>query len=84
MAEAVRNLVFVVGLTLEEAVRAASSVAARSAGCEASGLGSLRVAAPADLVVLEPDLTVAVTIVAGEVVFDPHGRLAVVAAAPPG
>jgi len=84
MATAVRNLVSTVGLSLEEAVRAASSVAARAAGCEASGLGSLQVGAPADLVVLEPDLTVAVTIVAGEAVFDPYGRLAVLAAAPRG
>jgi N-acetylglucosamine-6-phosphate deacetylase len=32
---------------------------------------------PADLVVLEPDLSVAATIVAGEAAFDPAGLLGV-------
>jgi hypothetical protein len=35
----------------------------------------LRTGSPADIVVLEPDLSVAVTIVAGAAVFDPAGHL---------
>jgi N-acetylglucosamine-6-phosphate deacetylase len=76
---AVANLVTVVGLPLDAAIRAASSTPARAAGCEASGLGTLRVGAPADIVVLEPDLSVAATIVAGEAVFDPQGCVTVAA-----
>lgn len=83
MADAVRNLVTAVGLPLEAAIRAASSEPARAAGYAASGLGTLTVGAPADLVVLEPDLAVAVTIVAGTAVFDPGGSLRALAAAAP-
>jgi N-acetylglucosamine-6-phosphate deacetylase len=76
MDRAVRNLVAAAGISLPEAVRAASTTPARAAGCAAEGLGSLAPGAPADLVVLEPNLSVAATIVAGEVVFDPAGAMA--------
>jgi N-acetylglucosamine-6-phosphate deacetylase len=72
---AVQNLVNVVGLPLDAALRAASSTPAGAAGCDAEGLGRLRTGSPADIVVLEPDLTVAVTIVAGAAVFDPAGYI---------
>jgi N-acetylglucosamine-6-phosphate deacetylase len=75
MDRAVRNLVAGAGVTFPEAVRAASTTPARAAGCAADGLGSLAPGAPADLVVLEPDLSVAATIVGGRVVFDPNGML---------
>jgi len=73
MDAAVQNLVGVVGMPIDAALAAASATPAWAAGCGGSGLGHLRADAPADLVVLEPDLSVAVTIVAGNAVFDPQG-----------
>jgi N-acetylglucosamine-6-phosphate deacetylase len=73
MDAAVRNLVAVVGMPLDAAVAAASATPAWAAGFGDTGLGHIRAEAPADLVVLEPDLSVAVTIVAGQAVFDPGG-----------
>jgi N-acetylglucosamine-6-phosphate deacetylase len=73
MDAAVRNLVGVVGMPLDAAVAAASAVPAWAAGLGDTGLGHLRADAPADLVVLEPDLSVAATIVAGQAVFDRAG-----------
>jgi N-acetylglucosamine-6-phosphate deacetylase len=75
MDVAVQNLVRVVGLPLDAAIRTASSTPAHAAGCAGDGLGTLRTGSPADIVVLEPDLSVAVTIVAGAAVFDPAGHL---------
>lgn len=75
MDRAVENLVRVVGLPLVEAIRAATASPAAAAGCDADGLGSLVPGAPADCVVLEPDLSVAATIVGGTAVFDPSGLL---------
>jgi N-acetylglucosamine-6-phosphate deacetylase len=70
MDAAVRNLVAAVGMPLDAALAAASATPAWAAGCGDSGLGHIRADAPADLVVLEPDLSVAATIVAGRAVFD--------------
>jgi N-acetylglucosamine-6-phosphate deacetylase len=85
---AVRNLVTAVGLPLETALAAASAVPGRVAGGGPVGgagggpvsgagrsAGQIRPGAPADFVVLEPDLSVSATIVAGRAVFDPAGRL---------
>jgi N-acetylglucosamine-6-phosphate deacetylase len=73
MDAAVRHLVGVVGMPLDAAVASASATPAWAAGLGDSGLGHLRAEAPADLVVLEPDLSVAATIVAGLPVYDPVG-----------
>jgi N-acetylglucosamine-6-phosphate deacetylase len=73
MDEAVRNLVRVVGLSLEDALGAATSAPARAAGIESTGAGRLEVGMPADLVVLEDDLAVGATLVGGEAVFDGMG-----------
>jgi N-acetylglucosamine-6-phosphate deacetylase len=72
--EAVRNLVTAAGLPLVEALRAASATPARAAGLSGH-LGEIRVGAPADLVVLGPDLRVTATVAGGDVVFDPSGIL---------
>jgi N-acetylglucosamine-6-phosphate deacetylase len=76
MDAAVRNLVTAVGLPLDAALAAASATPAWAACFGDSGLGHLRADAPADIVVLEPDLSVAATIVAGDTVFDPGGCIA--------
>jgi N-acetylglucosamine-6-phosphate deacetylase len=70
--QAVRNLVTEVGLTLPDALRAATLTPGRLVQ---RGLGQLAPGSPADLVILEPDLTVAATIVGGLVVHDPSGLL---------
>lgn len=80
MDAAVRNLVTVVGMPLDAALAAASATPAWAAGCGDSGLGHIRVDAPADLVVLEPDLSVAATIVAGRPVFDREGCVVAIGA----
>ena len=72
---AVANLVSSVGLSPAEALRAATATPGRiveQAGGP-KGLGRLEVGGPADLVILEPNLSVAATIVAGRVVHDPSG-----------
>ncbi|HAI21711.1 MAG TPA: N-acetylglucosamine-6-phosphate deacetylase [Clostridiales bacterium UBA8153] len=66
MAASVRNAVQG-GLPLVEAVHAASERPARAAGLV--GRGSLAAGQVADVVLLRPDLTVAATIVEGELVF---------------
>jgi N-acetylglucosamine-6-phosphate deacetylase len=81
MDAAVRNLVTAVGMPLDAAVAAASATPAWAAGCGDSGLGHIRAEAPADLVVLEPDLTVAATIIAGQAVFDRDGCVSALGAA---
>lgn len=77
MDAAVRNLVAVVGLSLGAAIAAATSTPAKALGRHGDRLGRLQPGMPADLVVLEPDLSVAATIVAGEAAFDPAGLLGV-------
>jgi N-acetylglucosamine-6-phosphate deacetylase len=69
MDAAVRNLRDFTGCSLEEAIRAATSVPARLLGLEGSA-GMVSVGAPADLVLLTADAEVAVTIVGGQVVFE--------------
>ncbi|MGD0082537.1 MAG: N-acetylglucosamine-6-phosphate deacetylase [Acidimicrobiales bacterium] len=79
MDAAVRNLFTVVGMPLDAALAAASATPAAAAGLGDSGLGHLRAGAPADLVVLEPDLSVVATIVAGRAVFDRQSCLSEIA-----
>lgn len=73
---ALSNLVEVVGLRLEEALPMLTSnpgrLASRPGGPK---LGALEVGGPADLVVLEPDLSVALTLVGGEIVHEQGGVL---------
>ncbi|MEZ5217292.1 MAG: amidohydrolase family protein [Ilumatobacteraceae bacterium] len=69
---AVRNLVAFTGCALAEAVAAATSVPSRLLG--RSDLGSLAVGVCADLVLLDEDLTVAATVIAGRLVVDRDGR----------
>jgi N-acetylglucosamine-6-phosphate deacetylase len=74
MDQAVANLNGVVGLDLPRALSMASSTPGRL--LEKAGAGSygrLAVGDLADLVVLEPDLSVAATLVAGEVAYDGAG-----------
>ena len=68
MDQAVRVMVQQVGVPLAEAVRMASLTPAEALGL-AHRLGRLAAGFDADVVVLDPDLTTAMTIVAGEVVF---------------
>jgi N-acetylglucosamine-6-phosphate deacetylase len=74
MDRAVRTMVGVVGLPLSSALAAASTRPAAVLGLPcAAGLAP---GAPADVVVLDADLSVAATLVAGHPVHDPHGVLA--------
>jgi N-acetylglucosamine-6-phosphate deacetylase len=76
MEEAVRNASGRALLPLADAVAAASSVPAGVLGRAAPpGLGTLSPGAPADLVVLQPTLAVAATVVGGVAVHDPGGLL---------
>jgi N-acetylglucosamine-6-phosphate deacetylase len=72
--EAVRNLVAFTGCEPSQAVVTVTSTPATLLGDR--WRGHLRPGARADLVVLEPDLTVAATLVGGEPVYDPKGILA--------
>jgi N-acetylglucosamine-6-phosphate deacetylase len=71
MDTAVATLV-AAGVPLAVAIRAATATPASVAG--ASSKGRLAPGADADVVILEPDLRLAATIVGGRVVHDP-GRL---------
>lgn len=64
----VRNMVRVVGVTLPEALAMASHNPARALGLE-DRFGSLAEGRVADLVVLDPDLRVALTVVGGQIVY---------------
>jgi N-acetylglucosamine-6-phosphate deacetylase len=66
MDQALRNLVDVLGLTIAEASRRTSTIAAAHAG--AHGRGALRPGAYADLVVIDGDLRVQQVFVEGEAV----------------
>lgn len=74
MERAVRHVVESTGMSLARALRAASTLPAALAPPGGGGTGPapaiLQAGAPADLVVLDPDLEVAATIVAGAVVFE--------------
>ncbi|MGC8471070.1 MAG: amidohydrolase family protein, partial [Acidimicrobiales bacterium] len=74
MERAVRHMVDATGMPLADALRAASATPMRVAGGPGHGqgappAGTLEPGAPADLVVLDPDLEVVATIVAGVVAF---------------
>jgi N-acetylglucosamine-6-phosphate deacetylase len=79
MDRAVRNLVTEVGLTLPDALRMATRTPGRLVRHDTlntaapAGLGQLAPGSWADIVILEPDLTVAATIVGGAIVHDPTG-----------
>ncbi|MDB4894292.1 MAG: N-acetylglucosamine-6-phosphate deacetylase [Firmicutes bacterium] len=68
MADAVRNMVKLVGVPLPAAVAMASRNPARRHGLEARK-GALAVGMDADLVLLDQDLRVQATVVAGQAVF---------------
>ena len=70
--QAVRNLIAFTGCALAEASIAASATPARLA--RRSDIGRLVPGCAADIVLLDEQLHVAATIVAGRVVFDPHQR----------
>jgi N-acetylglucosamine-6-phosphate deacetylase len=70
MDVALRNLVQAVGMPLEPAVTAATLTPARAAGLDA---GTLRPGGRADFAVLDPDLRLVATVVAGDPVHDPEG-----------
>ena len=65
--QAVRNLVDWMDMPLHEALTAASTAPARSMGLK--GKGMIAVGADADLVFLDSDLRVAMTMVAGRIVY---------------
>ena len=67
MDRAVRNLVAFTGCSASDAIGAATSTPARALGRD--DVGTIRVGAPADVVVLEPDLHVRATIVGGVVAW---------------
>lgn len=73
MDRAVRGLVHDAGLGLPQAIAAATAVPARVA--RAAGKGRLAAGLDADLVVLEPDFTVAATVLRGLPVQDPGGLI---------
>jgi len=77
MEQAVRNLVIGAGMPLLDALEAAASTPALAAGID--DIGELSPGRPADFVVLDLDLGVMATVVAGRPVFDPAGLLADVA-----
>ncbi|MGH9108970.1 MAG: N-acetylglucosamine-6-phosphate deacetylase [Acidimicrobiales bacterium] len=79
MDRAVGNLVTAAAVMPADALAAATTVPARVVGPPSGGaaaLGRIEPGAPADLVVLEPDLALAATIVGGAVVSDPGSLLA--------
>lgn len=73
MDRALRNLVEVVGLGLEEALYLVTSNPGRLVSSRGVPYGSLEVGGPADMVVLDTDLSVAATFVGGEPVHDRDG-----------
>ncbi|MGH9169800.1 MAG: N-acetylglucosamine-6-phosphate deacetylase [Acidimicrobiales bacterium] len=75
MDVAVRNLVGAAGLSVDDALTAASATPARAAGLDALGVGRVEAGSPADLVLLDADLGVVATLVGGDAVFDPTGLL---------
>ncbi len=76
MEAAVENASGTAGLPLAAAIAAATSVPASVAGPTGALLGALMPGARADLVVLEPTLAVAATVVDGVPVHDPRRLLA--------
>lgn len=77
MDRAVANLLAATSMTLEQAVAAATAAPASLLGPLAPpGTGRIVEGGPADLVVLEDDLSVAATLVGGVAVHDPAGLFA--------
>jgi len=72
MDDAVRNLIAFTGCTIAEASIAASTTPARLIG--RTDIGVIRIGARADLVLLDADRRVTMTMIGGDVVHDPHGR----------
>ena len=64
----VHNMTYQVGLPLKDSLRLASLNAARAAGID-SHVGSLEADKRADLIVIDEDVNLYATMVAGEVVF---------------
>ncbi|MCY4422782.1 MAG: N-acetylglucosamine-6-phosphate deacetylase [Acidimicrobiaceae bacterium] len=73
MPEAVRNLVEYTGCEISEAVAAATATPARVVGAGSKGV--LAAGRDADIVLLDDDLRVALTVVGGRIAYDP-GALA--------
>ena len=75
MDQAVRNAVQMLGLSAEEAIRIASQTAAESLGFETqSTKGVISPGKDADLIVLDDSVSVILTMVAGEVVYQERDR----------
>jgi N-acetylglucosamine-6-phosphate deacetylase len=75
MDQAIRNAVQMLGLSAEEAIRIASQTAAESLGFETqSTKGMISPGKDADLIVLDDSLSVILTMVAGEVVYQHPDR----------
>ena len=72
MDQAVRQMVALAGVAPEQALRMASAVPARVLGLP--GAGELDAGAPADLVLLDPDLAVHATYIGGEAVHERAAR----------
>jgi N-acetylglucosamine-6-phosphate deacetylase len=70
MPQAIRNLIASTGCSIPEAIASATSTPARIAGCPTKG--TISVGLEADLVLLDQDLQVALTIVGGAAVYDPY------------
>ena len=75
MDQAVSNLVLHAGMTLPDAIATATRTPGRLLGASGLRAGEIVPGHPADLVVLEPDLHVAATIVGGALAHDPLGLL---------
>ncbi|MCC6145959.1 MAG: N-acetylglucosamine-6-phosphate deacetylase [Anaerolineaceae bacterium] len=74
MDQAVRNMIRFSGATLQEAVTMASFTPAAALGIE-NRFGSIKKGHMADLLLLDNQLNVVLTMIAGQVVFDPQKRL---------
>ena len=68
MSKAVANMIEMVGVSLDDAVRMASLNPARVLGIEKSK-GSIAVGKDADMVILDSDINVQMTLVGGEIMF---------------
>ena len=71
MEAAIRTMVDLAGVPLEDAVTAATATPAAAVGREE--LGRLRVGSPADVTILDDGLAVAATLVGGRALFDRDG-----------
>jgi N-acetylglucosamine-6-phosphate deacetylase len=75
MNQAVRNAVQFLELSLDQAIRSASQVVAESLGYEVQATkGVISPGKDADLIILDDDLNILLTMVAGNVVFQDPGK----------